>query len=271
METQVALHSDGPEPRAAREPGAQPNSLSELLRAELVRRCRQNPAYSLRAFAKSLGFSPAFVSKLLHGKRRFTDATIRRIGERLALSPAELEPLRSPPTDVSVAPELPAYREIRGDQFQLIADWYHFAILELTTLEGFEASPRWIARKIGINQHQAADALTRLERLGYLTRDRHGRLRLGAEHNTTDSPDLVRPAARQQQAQFLDLAAVALQEVPFELRSQTGMTMAIPADRVGEAVAAIGEFRRKLTAQLQRPGARTAVYQLSISFFPLTK
>ena len=42
------------------------------LRNELERRCKANPAYSLRAFAKFLGVDPSFLSKVLSGKREVT-------------------------------------------------------------------------------------------------------------------------------------------------------------------------------------------------------
>ncbi|MGZ3682630.1 MAG: helix-turn-helix domain-containing protein, partial [Bdellovibrionota bacterium] len=121
---------------------AAPLVLADLLKAELARRCRENPAYSLRAFAKSLGFSPAFVSKLLKGQRRFTEATINRVAQRLEIDPADFVRFRSAaqkkkPAGAAAESDGAAFRRIELDQFQLIADWYHFAILELTTVKGF--------------------------------------------------------------------------------------------------------------------------------------
>lgn len=248
-------------------------TIQDLLKAELARRCRQNPAYSLRSFAKSLGLSPGYLSNLLKGQRRFTPKTLALVSEQLSLDPTELARFRRAASRKPAVDDLEgaSYRRIELDQFQFIADWFHFAILELTTLRDFEASPKYIARKLGINSHQAADALSRLERLGYLARDKRGKLKLVEEHNTTIGRPVAHAAAREQQRQFLELALKALQETPLEKRSQTSMTMAIPADRLPEATEAITEFRRKLTALLQRPGARDSVYQLSISFFPLTK
>jgi len=248
--------------------------LRDLLKTEMVRRSQKNPNYSLRAFAKSLEFSPAFVSKLLKGDRPFTESTIDRIAEKLALHPEQVsfykKSLKSKKSDNAEIKEM-GYRQISLDQFQLIADWHHFAILELVTVKGFDPTPSWIANQLGINVYQASDALERLLRLGYLRKGPRGKIILVEENNTIIGPEIAMPAARTQQTQFLEKAIQALAETPLEKRSQTASTMAIPSARIGEAKEIITEFRRKLAALMQRPGERDSVYQLSVSFFPLTK
>lgn len=55
----------------------------EQLREELVRRQQRNPRYSLRAFARATGVSPATMSQVLSGKRSLTLRTARNIIQRL--------------------------------------------------------------------------------------------------------------------------------------------------------------------------------------------
>lgn len=247
--------------------------LRDLLKTEIVRRCEKNPSYSLRAFAKSLDLSPAFVSKLLKGDRPFTAKTIDHIAAALALDPEQVVGYKSrlkKKKGASDERDL-GYRQIGLDQFQLISDWYHFAIMELVTLEGFKASPSWVATKLGINVHQASDALERLIRMGYIKENADGKMILVEENNTTIGPEIAVPATRRQQTQFLEMAIQAINETPIEKRSQTTSTMAIPSDRIGEAKEVIAEFRRKMANLMQRPGERDSVYQLTVSFYPLTK
>ena len=61
------------------------------LQSELMRRCHDNPKYSLRAFAASLKLSPSFLSKVLSGKRSLTLKTANKILPSLDLSPQEKE------------------------------------------------------------------------------------------------------------------------------------------------------------------------------------
>ncbi|HWU42412.1 MAG TPA: TIGR02147 family protein, partial [Bdellovibrio sp.] len=115
------------------------------------------------------------------------------------------------------------------------------------------------------------DALERLLRMNYLKKSAKGKITLVEENTTTIGPEVAVPATRNQQTQILEMALQALIEIPIELRSQTSSTMAIPSDRLGEAKEVITEFRRKMASLMQRPGKRDSVYQLSISFYPLTK
>lgn len=244
--------------------------LRELLKSELAKRCQKNPSYSLRSFARSLELSPAFVSKLLKGDRPFTENTLQRIADKLALHPSQVAYYRGLLSGKEDFAQ-PNYRAIDLDRFQLISDWYHFAILELVTVEDFKATPLWIAKKLGISAHQASDAFERLLRLGYLQKTSRGKVVLVEEHNTTIGPEIVVAATKNQQTQILEKAILSFTETPIEARSQTSMTLAIPSGRVPEAKKLITEFRRRFCDILQRPGKRDSVYQLAVSFYPLTK
>jgi len=54
--------------------------LQLLLRQKLTRRLHLNPRYSLRAFAKHLGVSPAYVSLVMNGKRSPAHAALKKNG-----------------------------------------------------------------------------------------------------------------------------------------------------------------------------------------------
>jgi hypothetical protein len=90
-----------------------------------------------------------------------------------------------------VKPEELTFRSLAIEEFQFISDWYHYAILEVTTLKGFQNEAEWIASHLGISVEQAKEK--------------------------------------------------------------------------------IKAFRREMSALLQRRGARDQVYQLSVSFFPVSK
>lgn len=64
-----------------------------ILCNELARRRRQNPRYSLRGFARSLGIHHATASRLLKDQRPVQAQTIRTIGPRLGLPARQIESL----------------------------------------------------------------------------------------------------------------------------------------------------------------------------------
>jgi uncharacterized protein (TIGR02147 family) len=157
------------------------------------------------------------------------------------------------------------------DTFELIADWFHYGIFELVTTDEFREDPKWIAARLGITPAEAGQAIARLERLELLIRDRRGDLRQGPDLISTTKNDFTTKALRLQQSQLMQLAQLAMEEISMDQRDQSAMTMAIDSDDLPYVKDRIKKFRRKLCADLQKKNKRDSVYQLLISFFPLTR
>jgi plasmid maintenance system antidote protein VapI len=247
-----------------------PGSFRAYLQGEIVRRCKANPRYSLRAFAKSLGIDSSSLSQILKGSRAVTPNLVRKLGTRLCLSPEELEqylPLKRK-RGARAAPA--AETNLTIEVYHLIADWYHYAIFELVTVRGFRRDPRWIARRLGITPAEAHIALERLLRLELVVARADGSLAQGTSFITTVGNPFTDVALRKSQAQILALSAKALEEVPLERRDHSGTCMAIHTRRIPEAKEMIKRFRRELCDHLQQDLDRDAVYQLGVSFYPLT-
>ncbi len=51
----------------------------------------------------------------------------------------------------------------------MIADWEHYAILDLVDTDGFRSDDAWIAEKLGLSLEQTRAALQRLFRLNLMT------------------------------------------------------------------------------------------------------
>jgi uncharacterized protein (TIGR02147 family) len=248
------------------------------LQDELVRRCRANPKYSLRAFARFLGLEPSHLSKILARKRVPTEPVIEKLGKRLGLSTSDITSLKS--RRLAASSSLSAdirtseseWRPLPLDSFQVIADWYHYAILELLSLPAFQKSDaKAIARALGISHPEAQAALERLERLMLIERQPDGRIVNSSGNNTTlGGPDTA-PALRRLQKSVLEKALSALDEIPAELRDQSSMTMAIDTKLLPEARALIKKFRRDLSDLLQKSETRDSVYHLGVSLYPVAR
>src|SRR4051812_48965791 len=66
-----------------------PDDFRIFLYDEYRRRSAKNPAYSLRAFAKSVGLTSSELSKLLGGKRRLTKKELESVARSCGLSADE--------------------------------------------------------------------------------------------------------------------------------------------------------------------------------------
>lgn len=248
-------------------------SFRVLLSEELARRCSRNPQYSLRAFAAALGVDHATLSQWLRGKRSLTPEAVERLGARLGLphevvrAHAERERLYPP-----AGPERPEVRQLAADVASLVADWWHFAILELVRLESFRPDSRWIARVLDLEVDVVNVALQRLLRLRLLEMaapdrwiDRSGDAAASLDGLPTEALEKLVAEARR-------LAVQSLRDVPGALREHSMTTVAVDTARLAGAFERIARFRRELLVYLDEGGApRDDVYQLEIHLFPVTR
>ena len=246
-----------------------------FLQGELTRRCEANERYSLRAYARSLRIAPSALSAILNGKRPITGNMKLRLGLGLGLSPQDLGRFQENKVQGTRAKgpgQTLEFQQIAFDAYAVIADWYHYAILELIYLENFQADPKWIAKSLGITKSEVNIAVERLQRVGLL------KIENGTWTDTTPNGhatniqgNLTSEASRKLQRQILEKSIRALNEVPVTVRNHTSMTMAINTEDLPEAKERIANFRRELCAFLGRNGKPTQVYQLAVSFYPVTQ
>jgi transcriptional regulator with XRE-family HTH domain len=239
-----------------------------ILRDELLRRKQANPSYSLRAFSRQLNMSPAQLSQIISGKRPLSAKKAYRIAESLNFSPTEKSLLveSTIPIGASSGDQEPI--EIRDEEFQLVSDWYHFAILSLTELPHHKADPRWIARQLGVTPQEAADALARLVRLKIVEVKKGKMTQIMKPIRTTT--DVSSSAIRRYHLQNLENSKEKLGTVPVEKREYSAITMAVSTKNLPKAKRLITEFKRKL-ADIMENGSKDAVYTLAVQLFPVSK
>jgi len=233
----------------------------------------KNPLFSLRAFARRLELSPSALSEILKGKRRVSKKLALRVVENLGLPNAESERLLSlfPERQMKNREKSPYQTpmvQLPRDQYQIIAEWYHFAILSLAELPGFVLKPEWISRRLNITTENAEGALERLERLGLLVRDAQGVLQTSGLDYTT--PDEVKESSlRKAHHTNFELAKLSLDRDSMESRDFTATTMAIDVSRLPAAKKMIREFQDRLSVYLEG-GTKNEVYKICVQLFPVS-
>ena len=238
--------------------------LRTLLHSEFLDRCKRNSRYSLRAFARSLNIAASPLSAILRNKRKLTPIMAQRLGRSLGL-PEETVAILS---GVSIET---SYEEIPAENFEVIADWYHFAILELTKIPGFKPSFSHVARRLSISESEAKTAVEKLFRLGLLKKQRGLWKDASAAGNATSRrPNTTSEAARRLQRQLMKKGYSAIEAVPFELRSHSSMTVTVDVRDIPKVREKILKFRREMDDFLTKGKKPSEVYNLSIAFFPLT-
>ncbi len=259
------------------------NSPAEFLRARLLGRISQNPAYSVRAFARDLKISHSYLSQILNERRGLSFRQALLLSETLGLDEADKRLFIQLLLENRRRKFLPESRVLRVetksvdttsldmDRFRTVKEWYHGAIAELTILKGFKSDHRWVAGQLGITTVQAKAAVARLRRIGVLeTKGRKWvKTRRRFQFPTTGLDNAVNGF---HQAMLCKALTTLEKKAPadFEARDITGITVAIDPKRLPEARKRIEKFRNRLADFLSK-GEPSEVYQLNVQLFNLTK
>lgn len=236
--------------------------LRELLRNEFQRRAEKNPSFSLRAFSSKLEMDQSLLSKLLQGKRKFSDENTQKITEFLGIY------LGKSPESLSDSPM--DYQLLKEDEFFVISAWYHFAILELIKTKTFKHNSSFISKKLGITELESERALERLERLGFIEKKKNKYIIKKASNSWLNLGETSK-ARKALQKQMQEKSLQALEDVPFNKREHSSLTVAVDPKHLPEIKKKITEFRREMDKYIMENGNEKEVYNLCVSFFPLTK
>lgn len=227
---------------------------TQTLQEEFVRRCRNNPAYSLRAFAKFLDIDQSLLSKIMRGQRTTSAQLSKKISDKLGIMS---------PNSV--------FNPLKDDIFQLVSDWHHFAILEFAKTKTFSTDAKSIARRLGIRPEQVQAAVERLQRLGFI-KIQGKKWHVLSPNNSWTNDEQTNAGRRQLQRHLMELSLRALDEVPFEKRDHGSITLAINKKRIPELKKRLSEIRRELGNEFQKTGEPLdEVFQITVSLFPLTR
>lgn len=237
------------------------------IQREFIDRARKNPAYSLRAFAKYLEIDQSFLSKLLKGQRPITRELAAAIAPKLGLKINQVADIF-----VNGTTSLTGFLALSEDEFELLAEWHHFAIIELSKTDEFEADPHKIGKRLGIHVEEARDAIERLVRLGFI-KVGEGTFKVLSPSTTWSNNQKTSIARKKFQRTLLEKSLEAIDHVPFEFRENGSLTVAINKSRMPEFKEKLKEVRKELSNYFQADDERNLdeVYQLTISFFPVTK
>lgn len=239
---------------------------------EFTKKRMKNAGFSLRAFSRWLGSSPAQVSQILSGKRNLTVKQADLFADRMGFSPKEkLKFLSHLNPEISKAlrtlrDEIP-FHQLEEEKFRLIADWYHFAILSLMETAGAKSDPRWIARRLGLEVRLVNECLQRLEKLKIIG------LKPSIRQITPPLrvlSNLPSQAIRAHHRQNLDLASSRLDTVPPDQREFHSITFAANPANLSQLKRKIDRFLSEISSHMAE-GEKTEVYTLSLQLFPLTK
>ncbi len=241
--------------------------LIEQMKRTFADRCRKNPAYSLRAFSRSLGMDSSSVSAIMNGKRTLTIKSARKILSGLDIvNPVQAQTIIS--ETFAEGKSETNYTQLTLESAEAIAFWQHYAIMALLQVKDFKALERNIAARLNIPLGIVWECLDRLEKLGLAKKANKGWELTGK--NITTPTEIPSSILREGHRQHIDKAMQSLESDPIETRDISGITMAVSKSRLREAKKMIQDFRRKISVFME-DGQPDSVYRLNVQLFPLTQ
>lgn len=238
-------------------------TLCDLLRDSFLEKQKRNASYSLRSFSQFLKVDQSFLSKVLKGQKRFSLDMIETLAIRVGLAPDEARKLVAEGVNSG-------FNLIEDEKFRLIADWSHFAILELVKIRSTQADPKLIAKRLGLHIEEVRTALARLERFGFIAIE-DKKIKLLSPNNDWSNVKHTSEAKKNLQRQFLQKSLEALDEIDFSERDHGSVTIAVAYSQMPQFKKRLAELREQLAEEFQLNNKFDEVYQLTISFYPITK
>lgn len=252
-----------------------------LLQNALESRSAKNPRYSLRSFARDLGISPQRLSDIIRGRYGLSAIQAQVLATRLGLSEndrrrfvcsAEMLHARSPMRRKRAQEEFALadapISTLTLDAFQVISDWYHYAILELTYLPSFRSDVSWIAKQLDLSPFVVEQAIARLMRLELLEKQADGCLKCTQTHLATPS-GVPSEALRKFHRQLLEKAILALETQSVDERDFASVVMTVDRGRLEEAKQDLKLYRREFGQKYGSDPNQNEVYCLGVQFFRL--
>lgn len=250
--------------------------LSVILKTEFTERKTRNSRYSLRAFSKYLGLDVSVLSRLINQKIPISLKLLNKLHQKGLFDRQTFLHFQEIIVKERVDPKNKwgldsFFNEDELDKFKLIQEWHFLAIIELLQLKDFEFSEVSIAKKLGLSQKVAKEAISKLKRLKIvtLTKDKKWKATLG--YQALLEKNLFALAMKERQKEILQKAALDVLNLKDDEFEQCSFCFSIDEELMPEAKKRMHEFKKKLAKDLSKKSKKkNRVYEFSISLFPLS-
>lgn len=258
------------------------NEYRHILREALVERCRENPQYSLRAFARDLELAPSQLSRVLNGRQNISVNSAKFIADKIFKDEIKKEQFLNL-VEYSVAKKqshknraLQKIEEsssqdqvlkLQLEHMKFVADWYHLAILELLTLTEVPQKPNTYANYLGITEIEVKDALERMHTIGVIKKQKDKWVATAPIVNTPTG--IPNKSLREHHRQLITKAIESIETQNIDERYLRGKTMAMPKRNYTKLVGLIEDFMSDVSKTLKSTAKKDSIYQLNVQLFDL--
>ena len=243
--------------------------LSSLLHNILKERRERNQNYSIRAFARDLKISSGRLSDILNQKYIPGASIASRIVETLNLNEEEGKVLQQIiESSQKSKKELGGAHQLREDELSMIADWHHYAILNLMETNNYRDEFSWIADRLNLSEQMVKDSFKKMLSLG-LIKICDGK-HVPTHKNVTTTHNIPSSVLREANRQAIVQSLYSLEHDASDIRDITSIVLPINMANLPKAKEMARDFRRKVATLLEE-GEKTEVYNICVQIVPVTR
>ncbi|MFZ3230796.1 MAG: TIGR02147 family protein [Pseudobdellovibrio sp.] len=260
-------------------------SYSKYLAAELNRRKSLNTLYSLRSMSQQLGISATTLSDVIKGHKKLSEKTALGVSKKLKFGLKEtryfqtlvhyensqddnLKKILESQLKV-LNPQLRKESEVPDEQYIVLSEWHHVAILELTYLFPKKLNAKIISEQLNIELNQAESALILLEKMSLLEKINDSYIK--TKKQFTFSNTFANHALRYYHTTMLQKAQAAIVEQTNKEKFVGSETFPLALDDLKEANEIIENCFQQLLQLSERSIQKTHVYYAGIQMFQLNR
>jgi len=259
-------------------------NLSSILKSAFKRKQAQHPGYSLRALARDLDVSPAFVSGLLNGKKLPPKSRLEKLSYCLELDVLEKETLVKTVlldrfsvrlVNTKTKSPLKKWRHRKVSEVStknVLSSWVTIAVLEGLTLDEPFCQPESLQKRLGISPMEYEHAIQSLSSSSLIV-EIDGKWKKKDEHLYLSSGRSRKEIREFHERMILKAREELMTKTSHEeflRRLINGFTLAVNPAHMERLKTKIIRFLDELTQEASR-GECVEVYQCNFQLFPLTK
>ena len=243
--------------------------LSLLLHNILKERQERNQNYSIRAFARDLNISSGRLSDILNRKYIPGPSISNRIVKALSLDNGDYQIIQKIiENSQKVKKELGGAHQLSENEFSMIAEWHHFAILNIMETSNYLDEFSWIAHRLNLSEVTIRESFEKMMSLG-LIEIKDGK-HVPTYKNLTTTHNIPSQILREANRQAIMQSLYSLEHDPSDIRDITSIVLPVNMANLSKAKETAREFRRKVATLLEE-GEKTEVYNICVQIVPITR
>lgn len=243
----------------------------DFLIAELESRKNSNQRYSIRRFSMALKLNDSSLSQILRGRRKATEAIIRKVGLQLGINVEEIEKFVSNELGFEIEKFEVSKNEILKKNSNIDLDVLMVMIDQVPCDEDLSL----ICKKLAVSKQQLHKMIELLI-AGKLLEIKEGVYKCAVRYVTTIiKSDACTIEESNYQKNLLQKSIRSIEGVDVSCRNHTSTVFKFNNQEISKAIELIRRFRRNFSQNLaiKKPTGleeHEDVYALQVSFFPAT-